>query len=108
MPISSIEKRVVKRPITWRRRWQSASSTTFARADAAHYAREGRGVTDADRALRCAVYSRVSTDKQSADSPADQVTRGREFATSRGWDVVSDLVIEGSVGRLPPRAPAVP
>jgi DNA invertase Pin-like site-specific DNA recombinase len=35
----------------------------------------------------------MSTDKQSADSPADQVARCREFAARNGWRVVEDLVV---------------
>ncbi len=42
---------------------------------------------------RAAIYARMSTDKQSADSPADQIARCREFATARGWQVVEDLVV---------------
>jgi len=43
--------------------------------------------------MRAAIYARMSTDKQSADSPADQVARCREFAKARGWTVVESLVI---------------
>jgi predicted site-specific integrase-resolvase len=42
--------------------------------------------------MRAATYARVSTDKQSADSPADQIARCREFAARRGWHVVDALV----------------
>jgi DNA invertase Pin-like site-specific DNA recombinase len=35
----------------------------------------------------------MSTDKQSADSPADQIARCREFAAGRGWQVVESLVV---------------
>ena len=42
--------------------------------------------------MRAATYARMSTDKQSADSPADQVARCREFATARGWTVVESLI----------------
>ena len=42
--------------------------------------------------MRAAIYARMSTDKQSADSPADQVARCREFAAARGWTVVESLV----------------
>ena len=35
--------------------------------------------------MRAAIYARMSTDKQSSDSPADQIARCRAFATSRGW-----------------------
>jgi DNA invertase Pin-like site-specific DNA recombinase len=34
--------------------------------------------------MRAAIYARMSTDKQSADSPADQIARCREFAERRG------------------------
>jgi len=44
--------------------------------------------------MRCAIYARMSTDKQSADSPADQIARCRTFAASRGWTVVPELVVE--------------
>ena len=43
--------------------------------------------------MRAAIYARMSTDKQSADSPADQVARCRDFAAARGWHVVEDLVV---------------
>jgi hypothetical protein len=36
----------------------------------------------------------MSTDKQSADSPADQIARCRTFAASRGWTVLPELVVE--------------
>ena len=45
------------------------------------------------RAVRCAIYARMSTDKQSDTSPADQVARCREFAKARVWEVVEDLVV---------------
>jgi DNA invertase Pin-like site-specific DNA recombinase len=34
----------------------------------------------------------MSTDKQSSDSPADQIARCRAFATSRGWNVADSLI----------------
>ena len=43
--------------------------------------------------MRVAIYARMSTDKQSSDSPADQIARCREFAGARGWQVVEGLVI---------------
>jgi site-specific DNA recombinase len=43
---------------------------------------------------RAAIYARMSTDKQSADSAADQIARCCEFAKARGWHVVEDLAIE--------------
>ena len=39
--------------------------------------------------MRAAIYLRMSTDKQSADSPADQIARCREFGKAHGWTVVS-------------------
>ena len=44
--------------------------------------------------MRAAVYARMSTDRQSADSPADQVARCREFAASRGWTIADGLVVQ--------------
>ena len=44
--------------------------------------------------LRAAIYARMSTDKQSADSPADQIARCREFAAAQGWHVAESLVTE--------------
>ncbi len=44
--------------------------------------------------MRAAIYARMSTDKQSADSPADQIARCRDFASARGWLVVEELVAE--------------
>ena len=44
--------------------------------------------------MRAAIYARMSTDKQSADSPADQVARCREYAEREGWQVVEGLVIQ--------------
>ena len=35
--------------------------------------------------MRAAIYLRMSTDKQSADSPTDQIARCREYASARGW-----------------------
>ena len=34
---------------------------------------------------RAAIYARMSTDRQSPHSPADQVAHCREFAERRGW-----------------------
>jgi DNA invertase Pin-like site-specific DNA recombinase len=51
--------------------------------------------------MRAAIYARMSTDKQSPDSPADQVARCREFAAARGFDVVEDLI--GSRRAFPAR-----
>ncbi len=44
--------------------------------------------------MRTAIYARFSTDKQNADSTADQVAHCREFAERRGWTVVDALVFE--------------
>src|SRR5262245_61874950 len=43
--------------------------------------------------MRTAIYARMSTDKQSETSPEDQIARCREFAQSRGWIVVEELVV---------------
>ncbi len=43
--------------------------------------------------LRVCIYARMSTDKQSADSPADQIAHCREYAAREGWRVVEDLVV---------------
>jgi len=37
---------------------------------------------------RVPIYARMSTDKQSADSPADQIGRCRKYAEREGWKVV--------------------
>jgi site-specific DNA recombinase len=46
--------------------------------------------------LRAAIYARVSTDKQSAASIADQIAGARVFAAARGFAVVDSLVVEES------------
>ena len=43
--------------------------------------------------MRAAIYARMSTDKQSSDSPADQIARCRDFAKVRGVHVVESLVV---------------
>ncbi len=43
--------------------------------------------------MRASIYARVSTDRQSTDSPADQIGRCRAFAESRGWTVADDVVV---------------
>ena len=43
--------------------------------------------------MRAALYARMSTDKQSADSPADQIARCRDFAKARGWTVAESLIV---------------
>ena len=48
----------------------------------------------ADAPVRVAIYARMSTDKQSADSPADQIARCRAFAATRQWEVIDELVIQ--------------
>ncbi len=52
-----------------------------------------RMTTGGSAALRVAIYARMSTDKQSTDSPADQIARCREFAQARGWAVADELVV---------------
>jgi site-specific DNA recombinase len=42
--------------------------------------------------LRCAVYARTSTDKQSRLSPGDQVRKCREFADGNGFHVLDDYI----------------
>ncbi len=47
---------------------------------------------------RAAIYARMSTDRQSSDSPADQIARCREYAARRGLDVVlvdQDAAVSG-------------
>jgi site-specific DNA recombinase len=51
--------------------------------------------------LRCAIYSRYSTDKQNPLSIDDQIRKCREFAACKGWEVVeahvcSDEAISGA------------
>jgi site-specific DNA recombinase len=51
--------------------------------------------------LRCAIYARYSSDRQSASSIGDQVRKCREYARSRGWEVLdghlySDEAISGT------------
>ena len=43
--------------------------------------------------MRAAIYARMSTDKQSPDSPADQVTRCREFAAKHDLQVMEALIV---------------
>ncbi len=42
--------------------------------------------------IRCAIYARVSTDKQSPLSPADQVRKCREFAERNGYLVLDEHI----------------
>lgn len=49
--------------------------------------------------MRAAIYARMSTDKQSAASPEDQIARCRAYAAREGWEVVlveSDAGISGA------------
>jgi site-specific DNA recombinase len=41
---------------------------------------------------RIAIYARMSSEKQSSDSPKDQIARCRSFAEKRGWQVSEDLI----------------
>jgi DNA invertase Pin-like site-specific DNA recombinase len=49
--------------------------------------------------LRCAIYARYSSDRQSTASIADQIRKCREYATRQGWIVLENHVYsdEGSV-----------
>jgi site-specific DNA recombinase len=42
--------------------------------------------------LRCAVYARYSSDKQSASSITDQVRKCREYAHAHGWEILDDQI----------------
>ncbi len=44
--------------------------------------------------MKVAIYARMSTDKQSEASPADQIAHCQRFAESRGWTVVPDLIVQ--------------
>ncbi len=51
--------------------------------------------------LRCAIYARFSSDRQSPASIADQIRKCREYATAQGWTVLeehiySDAAISGT------------
>ena len=50
---------------------------------------------------RCAIYARVSTEKQAEHniSLPDQLARARVFAETKGWDVVAEFVEAGGSGR---------
>ena len=57
-------------------------------------------------ATRAAIYARMSTDKQSADSPADQIARCREYAEREGLEVVlieQDAGVSGASRHNRPR-----
>jgi site-specific DNA recombinase len=42
--------------------------------------------------LRCAIYARYSSDRQSTASIADQIRKCREYATRQGWIVLEDHI----------------
>jgi site-specific DNA recombinase len=42
--------------------------------------------------LRCAIYARYSSDRQSPTSITDQVRKCREFAEARGWEILKDHI----------------
>ena len=42
--------------------------------------------------LRCAIYARFSSDKQSPASITDQVRKCREYAQARGWEILDDHI----------------
>jgi site-specific DNA recombinase len=44
-------------------------------------------------APRVAIYARMSTDKQSPQSPDDQIRECRRFATSKGWVISESLIV---------------
>lgn len=51
--------------------------------------------------LRCAIYSRYSSDRQSPSSIEDQVRKCREYAQSKGWEILdghlyADRAISGA------------
>ena len=41
---------------------------------------------------RCAIYARISTDKQSTLSPVDQIRKCREYADNHGFVVIPEHV----------------
>ncbi len=56
--------------------------------------------------LRCAIYARYSSDKQSPSSIGDQVRKCREYAKAKGWEVLenqiySDEAISGATSERP-------
>ena len=54
--------------------------------------------------MRCAIYARFSTDRQSETSAEDQVRECRRRAEAQGWEVVdvyTDLAISGASNRRP-------
>jgi DNA invertase Pin-like site-specific DNA recombinase len=57
--------------------------------------------------MRCAIYSRVSTDKQDNQN---QLTQLRDFANAAGWDIVQeyvDVVSGGKAAKLRPQFDAM-
>ena len=42
--------------------------------------------------LRCGIYARFSSDKQSRASITDQVRKCREYALARGWEILDDHI----------------
>ena len=44
--------------------------------------------------LRCAIYSRYSSDRQSPSSIEDQVRKCREYAQSKGWEILDGHLYE--------------
>ena len=42
---------------------------------------------------RVAIYARMSLEKQSSDSPSDQIARCRDLANQRGWQIVEELIL---------------
>jgi site-specific DNA recombinase len=49
-----------------------------------------------DKAMRCAIYARYSTDQQRPESIEDQIRKCREFANRRGWTVLEDHIYSDS------------
>ena len=48
--------------------------------------------------MRCILYSRYSTDKQTESSIEDQLRVCREFAASRGWQIADEFIDRGISG----------
>ena len=55
-------------------------------------------VAERPAALRCAVYSRFSTDRQNECSVADQVRVCTDYAATRGWTIVELFTDQGISG----------
>src|ERR1700743_3325399 len=76
-----------------RRRTQNCGTSCCGAASCATVQREeaiGRG--DSVNQLRCAIYARFSSDRQSAVSITDQVRKCREHAHGQGWTVLDEHV----------------